>query len=451
MATLDKWRPFLTTPKTLVFPRLELLGHDHAPPIVVGAGEVRMPTPNRFEYTLSGAPADVRHLFAAIRRLEENPYDGLARFRLTGLDEDGVDWSLGWTIPRIEPGNQNWSFTGDLDGLMPHDQSETVSAESCTELIFRVPVNHPMALAMGRYVLSEGPAEPRRREHTIKVVGSTIRFAYEPSSGALSVTASHSRELPPTYAEHWLGEPLRILFGQLIYPRLVARNPGGGRTHVSIPRSPGLIAEAGWAALWAGEQAKTGSAAFWSLYSALLTFVVRARDERGQPNFESNKVTKLYEEIIQAARGTRWVWALTFASSIEALVATLSPSDEKHPDSDDEGVAQLIAHIEAWSGNARLKAIATGAVQRSSDFPTVQKMRRLRNAHLVSSEQIKVWSEIRNSVMHGDLRSPYSSAEEDRKLLALAGMMHALTLEIVRRAAASPSGEESSPPSVSAE
>ena len=33
MATLDRWRSYLTVPKTLVFPRLELIGRDHSPAI----------------------------------------------------------------------------------------------------------------------------------------------------------------------------------------------------------------------------------------------------------------------------------------------------------------------------------------------------------------------------------------------------------------------------------
>jgi hypothetical protein len=39
---------------------------------------------------------------------------------------------------------------------------------------------------------------------------------------------------------------------------------------------------------------------------------------------------------------------------------------------------------------------------------------------------------IRHSRLHGNLISPYSSEEENNKLFALAEMMHALTLEILR-------------------
>ena len=40
MLTLSRWRDFATTPKTMIFPHLELIGYDHAPPVVVGSREM---------------------------------------------------------------------------------------------------------------------------------------------------------------------------------------------------------------------------------------------------------------------------------------------------------------------------------------------------------------------------------------------------------------------------
>ncbi len=252
MATLDRWRTFLVTPKTLVFPRLELIGRDFAPPIVVGSGVVRMPSLVRFEFTLSGLPEDAHYALAELERQQANPYDALARCRLRGVDEDGVDWALGWTVPDVEPGEEVWTFAGVTDGLSPTDESDTVDRQSSTELVFFVPPNHPMHISMARFV-SNAPSESGPcREHVLETLGSAIRFSYEPSSGALSVIAKHSVELPPTYAENWLGEPLRILFGQLIFPRLVARNLGNGRTIIFVRSCPGLLSRGGWAALWRG-------------------------------------------------------------------------------------------------------------------------------------------------------------------------------------------------------
>jgi len=439
MATLDRWRPFLSTPKTLSFPQLELVGRDFSPPIVVGSGEVRMPTPNRFEYSLAGVPADLRYFFEAFREQQQNPYDNLARFRLRGVDAEGEDWALGWTVPRFEAGEDDeddWTFTDRLDGLIVDDRSDTVAKDSSTELVFVVPVNDPMAHAMGRFVFTRQADGRPLREHVIEAVGSSIRFNYEPSSGTLTIVASHSADLPPTLAENWLVEPLRILFGQLVFPRLVARNFGDGRAMIFVGRSPGVIHEAAWAALWDADDPGTDKSVFWSKYAGLLTFVVQARDENGLPNFEPNKVTKLYEEIIQASRGSRWVWALTFASSIEGLVRLLYPRKAKRADVDAAAIESLVKHIGAWGGaDERLMKVAINAVHRTAEFTSIHALRELVKARIVSTEQLAAWEAIRNSVTHGSLLSPYSNAEEDGKLRALAAMMHALTSEIVRRAA----------------
>ncbi len=119
-ATLDRWRPFLRAPQTLAFPRLALMGRDHAPLIVEGSGEVRIPSLNRFEYTLKGIPSDIAYALRSRRRMDEDPYDGLARFRLVGTDVAGREWTFGYTKPTVEIGDvdgDEWTFAGHLDGL----------------------------------------------------------------------------------------------------------------------------------------------------------------------------------------------------------------------------------------------------------------------------------------------------------------------------------------------
>src|ERR1700733_7713086 len=121
MATLDRWRYLLATPQTLSFSHLKLIGRDFSPPIVVGVGEVILKSATDFEFKLVGMPADVAYANEEIRRQSEHPYDGLARFRLTGVDTSGVKWNLGWTIPRVETDPSSWSFGGELEGLYPED------------------------------------------------------------------------------------------------------------------------------------------------------------------------------------------------------------------------------------------------------------------------------------------------------------------------------------------
>ncbi|NNN18758.1 MAG: hypothetical protein HKL84_02765 [Acidimicrobiaceae bacterium] len=421
----------------LAFPRLELIGRDHAPPIVIGVGELRMKSPNEFSFVLRGTPTDMSYAHEEIRRQKENPYDGSARFRLVGIDRDGLEWSFGWTIPRIEIGEPSWKFEGEVDGLWPNDKSDTVSRDSTTEVIFLVPRSHPIARTLQRFLLKHPVQGEPRYEHVMEVLGSTIQFVYEPSRDTLSVTANHSSDLPPTHTENWLGEPLRILLGQLVYPRLVARNLGGGHSHISIRKSPTIIYNAAWVALWSTKNLSADEEAFWTAYAQLLNLIAQARDKNGQRNFEAHKITRLYEELIQVSHGSRWVWALTFASSVEGLAKMLIPEDVKPTTAESDAITLLVTHINAGTGDPWLKMIATNAVNRTAEMTTIRVLRDLKATGVVMGDQLKAWEEIRNSVMHGSLVSPYSSESEDAKLLALAAMLHALTKEILRRSAIS--------------
>jgi len=403
-----------------------------------------MASPSEFSFALRSTPADVPYACEEIRRQKESPYDGLARFRLVGVDHEGLEWSFGWTIPKVEIGQTFWTFEGAVDGLWPNDGSDAVSKDSSTEVIFLVPAGHPIARTLQRFLLKHPEHAGARYEHVMEVLDSTIKFVYEPSSNTLSVTASHSPDLPPTHAENWLGEPLRILSGQLVFPRLVARNLGNGRSHISVRRSPTVVYNAAWAALWSAENLAADEEAFWTVYAQLLALIARARDKQGQRNFEAHKITRLYEEIIQAALGSRWVWALTFASSVEALARMLIPKDAKPTTAESDAIAALVAHINAGIGDPRLKTIAINAVNRTAEITIIRVLRELKVTGVVTDDQLKAWEEIRNSVMHGSLVSPYSSESEDAKLLALAAMLHALTTEILRRSAIS-SKHEASP------
>jgi hypothetical protein len=55
----------------------------------------------------------------------------------------------------------------------------------------------------------------------------------------------------------------------------------------------------------------------------------------------------------------------------------------------------------------------------------------LRDTGWVTPDQFTAWDKLRNHVMHGKLVSPYSSEEDDKLLLDLSGLLHALTKRII--------------------
>jgi hypothetical protein len=176
-------------------------------------------------------------------------------------------------------------------------------------------------------VTSIGDTEIQRKhsagQQIIQVPSSEIKFFYTPSDGSMWVTATTSSTLPHPYAENWLSEPLRILLGQLVFPRLVARNLGDGSAHVLLRTSPTQFSEPCVASLL-GDDALGSGAKFWECHRRLLTLIADARDSAGEPNFESHPLTRFYEEIIQATQGTRWVLCMTIASAAEGLARMLA-------------------------------------------------------------------------------------------------------------------------------
>jgi hypothetical protein len=405
------------------------MARDHEPDLVIGSGELRTVSPTRFEYTLTGAPEDPGYVLQQLYRQREDRYDGLLRFRLVLEDQEGVEYAGGWTVPRVEPGADAWTFEGATESLIG-DGYTAATPTGSTEVRFQIPKDHRASLSLARFVSTRPEGGRASSEYDLEVMGETVSFAFDVQASVLTITTPGSDIFPLTYTENWLGEPLRILFGQLVYPRLVARTRPEGDATLFVRPSPSWSGDSDWTALWPGQHDGADKARFWTLYSALLAHVATARTG-GHPNFEANAITHFHEEIIQAARGSRWVWALTLASSIEGLVTMLYPRGSQRDDVDHEAGVALICHIRAWPGSPALKEAASRSVQRAAEVTVAVAMRALIVDRVITRDQMRAWQKIRNAVMHGNLVSPYSSQEDDETLVALADLMRALICRIV--------------------
>jgi hypothetical protein len=431
-SVLDRWRHLAVAPQTVAFPKMELLAGDWEPSIVKGNGEISFNSPRSFEYTLTGLPEDIAYTLQQLQRQRDYPYDGLKRFRLVAHAADGTRFSAGWTIPNVKTGEMTWTFTGNCDGLMTDDATVLPSPRGATEVQYVIPRQHRASLFLAHFVTTQRLDGGIVPEYELDLGEATLRFRFDRDADLLTIFTPGSDLLPLTLTESWLGEPLRVLFGQLVFPRLIARSFPKGSAMISVSRAPSWYRDSDAAALW-DEEDLSGKDRFWRLYGDLLLHIARAR------GFEGHKITKLYEEVIQAARGSRWVWALTFASSIEGLIRMLSPRGSKRADADDVAIASITEHIKKWRDPEmpkevvdRLKSIAANSIRYAANTTPKHVLTQLRRAGVVTQFQIDAWEKIRNDVMHGELVSPYSSEEDDALMLALAALLHALTHEVVR-------------------
>ena len=179
-----------------------------------------------------------------------------------------------------------------------------------------------------------------------------------PSDDSLWVTAKTSDKLPHPYAENWIGEPLRVLLGQLVFPRLVARNFGNGT-------STGLVTAFATSFISGNHRSFPGRTR--PRRQTVLGVIrepahtdCRGRDGQGQPGFEAHEISRFYEELIQATQGSRWVFCMTLASTAEAIARMLMSPDEQRSDFAEKDIEGLEGDVSAWKGDERLRVRGHG-------------------------------------------------------------------------------------------
>lgn len=441
--TLNYWKSrFATVPCTIECPEMRLLGgQDHEPPTFVGPGHIDIRSATAIDFTMFASPADGGDAFRRLIRAQENPYEVLEQFRLVATDYEGTEWAGGWTHPELKETHKvGWLLMGTLNSLVTQARGRGVSTDSGVELIFQPKLRLPMGKAMVSVTSVDGEEIERRRsagQHTVCALDTEIRFFYTPSdeSDSLWITAKTSDKLQHPYAENWLGEPLRVLLGQLIFPRLVARNFGDGTAQVWLRPSPPRFSDSGIASLIGGDPIGAG-ARFWELYASLLTLLGEARDKQGHPHFESHQITRFYEEIVQATQGSRWVLCLTLASAGEGLTKMLMLPDEQKSDFAEKDIENLKTYVAAWEGNEDLRGRILADIARAGDRSISRYLRDLVARGVLEKRNERAWSAVRHAVMHGNLVSPWPTEEEDKRLRDLADLVHRITSELIRKNAA---------------
>lgn len=360
MRTLGIWeRRLMAVPSTIDCAEMQLLSAtDHAPPVLVGPGRINIRSLTSMDFTMFGSPTDGSEAFRRLVQAEKNPYEVQDQFRLVATDFEGTEWSCGWTrVELVHAAKERWLLTGQLESIMTIASGHWTSNDKGVELLFTPKLHLLMKDSMVSVTtIGEEEIQSSREasRHTMRVLGSEITFYHLPESEALYVTASASEQLYSPYLENWLSEPLRILIGQPVYPRLVARNLGEGKAQVSLRPSPSRLKYVGLASLL-GMDPAAADTKFWDTYAALLTLIANARDANGHPSFERHRLTRYYEEISQSTQGSRWVLCLTLASSAEGIAKMLMRPDERRSDFSDEDICGLRRAVAAWDGNPELR------------------------------------------------------------------------------------------------
>ncbi len=135
-------------------------------------------------------------------------------------------------------------FTGSFEALTFDDRG-AVPLE--TRTAYLLPAEGRARTFLRR--LFPRPGRDGFSAHRMVILDTEVTFTLDDPANLLLIDLPGDGGLPVTMPENWLGDPLRILFGQLIYPRFVARGIRDRRMNWIRP-SPPWSTETGACGLW---------------------------------------------------------------------------------------------------------------------------------------------------------------------------------------------------------
>lgn len=442
MRTLDNWaHRLLELPLLIECPSMQVIGYDGEEPLFAGPGHISIKSASQIEFMMHGYPAEAELAFERLMQARNNPYINLDQLRVIAVDYEGVEWNCGWVNVEIgEVSQGTWHLSGSIQGIMTLDRRPNVRSETGTELIYDGLLNVPVPLMSREKLRDAGSSSDTfsggqaTHHQVIDVDGGKVIFHRSQLGKRLWVTASDFSGLEYRLLENWLGEPLNILLGQVVYPRLVARNMGDGSAQVSLRRVSERTADLRISSLLYNDGS---TQRFWELYGLILTMIVRTNGNAREA--DHHQLTHYYQEIAQASLGSNWVLCMTLASVIEGVTRMMPMDDGRELDFDGEvddweqSIRSLETHVKAWDGEERLRERIMNSLRTAREKGVIQLLKSLRDAGVINKKHLDVWLSVRNSVMHGNLVSPWLTEDIENKLKLLVEMVHRVSEAYIRK------------------
>lgn len=435
--TLSRWVDrLLKGPVTIECPYIEILGRDHEPPVFTGPGHIKIGADKKIHFFMHGTPRDGSEAFRRIVDSNNSPYEILHQFRMNAIGYDGTHWSGGWTKLRLgeERGNV-WQLSGPIRSLHTDAEGFGVSDKTNVELVFDRSLRLPMPLNMVKTVQRDNREVLMSRSSgakTVEVLDTSIEFFVDSEDEYVWAVADTSPDFPHLHLENWISEPLNLLLGEVVYPRLRARNLGNGKALIYLGSSSGWPANSLTANILREDPLGTHER-FWDMYRDILTVVATAKDAHGHRNFEAHPLTRYYWEIIQATSGTNWVLCMTLASVVEGIVKMMFSEAERKSDWPEADIERLKQVVTSWKGNDSLRSAVINYVGGFKTKGIAKTLKSLLEDGSITAEQISAWEKIRHSAMHGEMVIPWSDEEQDGRIISLIELTHRLSEAYIRR------------------
>lgn len=435
--TLSRWVDrLLRGPLIIECPHMEILGRDHEPPVFIGPGHIKIGADTKISFFIHASPRDGSDAFRSIVQAQKNPYELLHQFRVNAIGYDGTEWSGGWTKLMLgEERGSVWQLSGPIHSLHTSVEGPSGSDKSGVELVYDRPLRIPIPMNMVKTVYRNEKEVLQSRSSgtkTVKVIDTTIEFYCSADREHVWVVADTSPTFPHPHLENWINEPLNLLLGEVVYPRLRARNFGNGKAFIVLGSSSGPPANSLTANILREDPLVAGER-FWNLYRDILTVVAMTKDARGHGTFEAHPLTQYYWEIIQATKGTNWVLCMTLASVVEGIAKLMFSEAERKSDWPEADVDSLKQVVKNWKGNNDLRSIVINYVSGFKMKGVAKTLKSLMNDGAINAEQISAWEKIRNTAMHGRMIVPWSDEEQDGRICSLIELTHRLCEAYIKR------------------
>jgi hypothetical protein len=279
-----------------------------------------------------------------------------------------------------------------------------------------------------RTVSSGGPEgdtfDNRACYRRLEIAGISVILEQLSEPGTLQVTITAAeRELPP-FVDVQVLQSLQMVTARPLYYSVLVRQ---GR-HQNVVRCVGPVHRTATALLPQPVPISSpiADAPYWKAFDAVLDYLLRADPQNPYWNLFFDTLLV----VMDASARHPSLFSLALSVAVEAILPRVRLSD------DDGSTAQhapnemqsLLDHIDAWSGNERLKSRARGMLQSLPEWGTGDRLRMLEKKGVITIEERSAWTKLRNPVVHGKISSDDHDSEREKLIDIVVWMMYRIVL-----------------------
>src|SRR5690606_29838670 len=124
---------------------------------------------------------------------------------------------------------------GEVSSLLCATDGWRTSKSSSVEVVYDRRLRLPLPMNMMTRVQRDGEEVLMSRQSgkiDVDALGTKIQIFNDANKDVVWGVAETSKAFNHPFAENWISEPLGMLLGELVFPRLVARNYGNGTASI---------------------------------------------------------------------------------------------------------------------------------------------------------------------------------------------------------------------------